>query len=234
MAVTAFALASGVGRLAASGAAERAGRRRTLAALLAATTLGQSVLAATAPEGPLPLLIAGVLVVGAGTGSCYPLTRAITEGHFGTGQHSGTGQHRGAGQHSGAHRGAGQHSRTGQHRGTGQHSGTHSGAGQRGGAGRFRAPRADDPARSADLAGLVHGSKAVGGLLGVGGAIALLGLVPATAQPVALAASGLLTAVAAVLTARLRRPLPIRTLPHTAGTTESHGVWTARRRSVPM
>lgn len=200
-AVTAFALGSGVGRLAASGAAERAGRRRTLTALLAATALGQAALAASAPDGPLPLLLAAVLVVGAGTGSCYPLTRAITEGHFGRGQHRGTGQHHGTVRVSGS--------------------------------GRFRAQE-DDPARSADLAGLVHGSKAVGGLLGVGGAIALLTLAPDSSHTVALAASGLLTAVAALLAARLRRPLPIRTLPPGAGTSRPPGVWTARRRSVPM
>ncbi|MFF1672822.1 MFS transporter [Nocardiopsis flavescens] len=163
--VTAFALASGLGRLAASGAAERAGRRRTLTVLLAATALGQVGLAAAVPSGPLPLLVALGLAVGAGTGSCYPLTRAITEGHFGTG-------------------------------------------------------------RPTDLAGLVHGSKAVGGLLGVGGAIALLSLAPAGAHPPLLAASALLPASAAVLAARLRRPLPIRTLPH--------GVWTAGHRSAPM
>ncbi|MFE1170089.1 MFS transporter [Nocardiopsis sp. NPDC058789] len=224
VAVTAFAVGSGVGRLAASGAAERAGRRRTLTVLLAATTLGQAALAASAPDGPLPLLVTAVLVVGAGTGACYPLTRAITEGHFGTGQRGGTGQHRNAGR------------RRGQRGGMGEHGGTdaHRGAPRIGGTTRFRVPGEDDPARSADLAGLVHGSKAVGGLLGVGGATVLLSLVPDTAHTPVLAASGLLTAVAALLAARLRRPLPIRTLPPGAGTSPSPGVWTARRRSVPM
>ncbi|MFY7070023.1 MFS transporter [Nocardiopsis changdeensis] len=169
--ITAFALASGLGRLAASVVAERAGRRRTLAVLLAATALGQAGLAAAIQDGPLPLLVCLGLVVGVGTGSCYPLTRAITEGHFGAGRHGG-------------------------------------------------------PGHPADLPGLVHGSKAVGGLLGVGGAIALLSLVPAGSHAAYLAVSALLPASAAVLAARLRRPLPIRTLPH--------GVWTAGRRSAPM
>lgn len=181
--ITAFALASGLGRLAASHAAERAGRRRTLTVLLAVTALGQVGLAAAAPAGPLPLLVLSALAVGTGTGSCYPLTRAITEGHFGSRQQSGSRQH--------------------------------SGAGRRGG-----------PGRPADLAGLVHGSKAVGGLLGVGGAVVLLSLAPAGSHAAFLAVSALFPASAAALAARLRRPLPIRTLPR--------GVWTAGRRSAPM
>lgn len=178
LAITAFALASGLGRVAASSAAEHAGRRRTLTALLAATALGQVCLAAAAPGGPLPLLILPALVVGAGTGSCYPLTRAITEGHFVLGR--------------------------------------------------------GDPRRSADLTGLVHGSKAVGGLLGAGAAIALLSLAPEDSRPLWLASSALLPTAAAALAARLRRPLPIRTLPSGVWTTRPHRVWTAGPRSAPM
>ncbi|MBQ1081180.1 hypothetical protein [Nocardiopsis sp. B62] len=55
--MTAFTLASGLGRLVASWAAERARRCRTHTALLTATTLRQSTPAATAPHGPLTLLI---------------------------------------------------------------------------------------------------------------------------------------------------------------------------------
>lgn len=165
--VTALALASGLGRLAASASAERAGSRRVLSLLMAATALGLAGLAAALPTGPSALLVALALLVGAGTGSCYPLTRAITEGHFGT-----------------------------------EHA----------------------PA----LQGLVYGSKAVGGLLGVGGAMATLSLVPAAASVPVLAAAGLLPAAAAVLAARLRRPLPVRTLPG------HDGVWTATRHRAPM
>ncbi|MFD6950239.1 transmembrane transporter [Nocardiopsis sp. TSRI0078] len=166
-AVTALALASGLGRLAASAAAERTGRRRTLALLMAATALGLAALAAAAPAGPVQLLVLLSLVVGAGTGSCYPLTRAITEGHFGSQSAPG-------------------------------------------------------------LQSLVHGSKAVGGLLGVGGAAAVLSLAPVGTHAAFLAAAGVLPAVASVLAARLRRPLPVRTLPRRTR------VWTAAPRRAPM
>ncbi|MBR8742641.1 MFS transporter, partial [Nocardiopsis sp. MG754419] len=166
VAVTVFALAGGLGRICASGAAEHTGRRRTLALLMLATALGALLLAAVAPAGPTVLVVGAALVVGAGTGACYPLTRAITEGHFGS-----------------------------------------------------------DPA--AALPGLVHGSKAVGGLLGVGGAIVFLPSAPADALPLVLAGAAAPPALAALLAARLRRPLPIRTLP-------KNGVWTAERRSAPM
>ncbi|WP_201294692.1 MFS transporter [Nocardiopsis sp. FR4] len=166
-AVVALALGSGLGRLAASAAAEHAGRRRTLVALTAATALALPVLLLAEP---VPLALAAALAVGAGTGSCYPLTRAIAEGHCGEG--SPVVQH------------------------------------------------------------LVHASKAVGGLVGVGGAVVLLAL---GAQDAALAGFALLPAAACALAARLRRPLPVRTLPGAASPVRTPpGVWTARRRRAPM
>ncbi|PDP85555.1 MFS transporter [Glycomyces fuscus] len=166
-AVTAFAAGSGLGRLAAGAAAERAGRRRTLTALLGAGALAQAGLAAAVPTGQTAALVPLALVAGACTGSCYPLTRAITEGHFG-------------------------------------------------------------PRWTADIHGLVYSSKAVGGLLGVGGAALFLALAPAPAWPAGLAASGALCAAAALLAALLRRPLPVRTTP------APNGVWTATRHRAPM
>ncbi|WP_117198555.1 MFS transporter, partial [Nocardiopsis sp. TNDT3] len=166
-AVTAFAAGSGLGRLAAGTAAERAGRRRTLTALLGAGALAQAGLAAAVPAGQSAALVLLALTAGACTGSCYPLTRAITEGHFG-------------------------------------------------------------PRWTADIHGLVYSSKAVGGLLGVGGTALFLALAPTSAWPAGLAASGVLCGAAAVLSALLRRPLPIRTTP------APHGVWTATRHRAPM
>ncbi|MCK9870979.1 MFS transporter, partial [Nocardiopsis dassonvillei] len=81
---------------------------------------------------------------------------------------------------------------------------------------------------TADIHGLVYSSKAVGGLLGVGGAALFLALAPASAWPAGLAASGALCGAAAVLAALLRRPLPVRTTP------APHGVWTPTRHRAPM
>lgn len=167
LAVTVFAAASGLGRLAAGAAAERTGRRRALALLLASAALAQAGLAAAVPAGPAAAVALLALVAGAGTGSCYPLTRAITEGHFGA---------------------------------------------------RW----------SPAIHGLVYSSKAVGGLVGVGGAVLFLALAPPPAWPAGLAAAGALCGAAALLAGLLRRPLPVRTTPVT------HGVWTAQRRRAPM
>lgn len=167
LAVTVFAAGSGLGRLAAGAVAERTGRRRTLTALLGAGALAQVGLAVAVPTGQTAALALLALAAGACTGSCYPLTRAITEGHFG-------------------------------------------------------------PRWTADIHSLVYGSKAVGGLIGVGGAVLFLALAPAGAGPVGLAASGALCAVATVLAALLRRPLPTRSAQ------DAHRVWTATWRRAPM
>ena len=167
LAVTAFAAASGLGRLAAGAAAERTGRRRALALLLGAGALAQTGLAAAVPTGQGAVVALLAVVAGAGAGSCYPLTRAITEGHFGS---------------------------------------------------RW----------TPDIHGLVYSSKAVGGLVGVGGAVLLLASAQPTAWPAGLAAAGALCGASSLLAALLRRPLPVRTTP------AAHGVWTAPRRRAPM
>ncbi|WP_017573584.1 MFS transporter [Nocardiopsis halotolerans] len=167
LAVTVFAAGSGLGRLAAGTAAERTGRRRVLTALLGVGALAQVGLAVAVPTGQTAALVPLALVAGACTGSCYPLTRAITEGHFG-------------------------------------------------------------PRWTADIHGLVYSSKAVGGLLGVGGAALFLALAPASVWPLGLAASGASCAAATALAALLRRPLPVRT------TQKTNGVWTATWRRAPM
>ncbi|MUL44126.1 OFA family MFS transporter [Streptomonospora sp. PA3] len=66
---------------------------------------------------------------------------------------------------------------------------------------------------SADIPGLVYSTKALGGLLGVGGAAALIALVPHSGPVLGLGAAGLAGLGAAAVAARLRRPVPIRTLP---------------------
>ncbi|QBI54217.1 MFS transporter [Streptomonospora litoralis] len=66
---------------------------------------------------------------------------------------------------------------------------------------------------SAEIPGLVYSAKALGGLLGVGGAAALISLVPQTGPALCLGAAGLAGLGAAAVAARLRRPVPIRTLP---------------------
>ncbi|GAA1784976.1 MULTISPECIES: MFS transporter [Streptomonospora] len=66
---------------------------------------------------------------------------------------------------------------------------------------------------SADIPGLVYSAKALGGLLGVGGAAALVALAPHSGPALCLAAAGLAGLAAAAVAARLRRPVPIRTLP---------------------
>ncbi|MEU0237260.1 MFS transporter [Nocardiopsis sp. NPDC006198] len=166
-AIAAFAAGSGLGRLAAGAAAERTGRRRILALLLGAAALALTGLAASASAGPPAAAVLLALAAGAGTGSCYPLTRAITEGHFGS---------------------------------------------------RW----------TAGIHGLVYSSKAVGGLVGVGGAALLLATAPPAAWPTGLVGAGALCGVAALLAALLRRPLPVRTTP------APHGVWTPPRRRAPM
>ncbi|WP_304451975.1 MFS transporter [Nocardiopsis sp. YSL2] len=164
-AATAFAAASGLGRIVSGAAVERTGRRRLLGVLLGAAALALAGLAAVAEAGPTALVVALAAVAGAGTGSCYPLSRAVTEAHFGSD-------------------------------------------------------------RAAGIPRLVHSSKAVGGLLGVGGAVALLALAPATASWLFAAAAAL--AAGALLTGALRRPFPVRTLPI------RQRIWTARRRRAPM
>ncbi|GAB2509018.1 MFS transporter [Nocardiopsis aegyptia] len=166
-AVTAFAAASGLGRIASGAAVERTGRRRLLAVLLGASALALAGLAAVADTGPAALLVALAAVAGAGTGSCYPLSRAVTEAHFG----------------------------------------------------------AD---RAAGIPRLVHSSKAVGGLLGVGAAVALLALAPPPATASWLVTAAVALTAATLLTGALRRPFPVRTLPI------RKKIWTAGRRRAPM
>ncbi|MEE2046190.1 MFS transporter, partial [Nocardiopsis tropica] len=81
---------------------------------------------------------------------------------------------------------------------------------------------------TAGIHGLVYSSKAVGGLVGVGGAALLLATAPPAAWPTGLVGAGALCGVAALLAALLRRPLPVRTTP------APHGVWTPPRRRAPM
>ncbi|MDA8368390.1 MAG: MFS transporter [Nocardiopsaceae bacterium] len=66
---------------------------------------------------------------------------------------------------------------------------------------------------STDIRGLVYSAKGVGGLLGVGGAAALLAAFPAWGYAPAFCAAGVAALAAAVVAARLRRPLPVRTIP---------------------
>ncbi|GAB3465016.1 OFA family MFS transporter [Streptomonospora sediminis] len=66
---------------------------------------------------------------------------------------------------------------------------------------------------SADIPGLVYSAKALGGLLGVGGAAALIALAPQPGPLACLVAAGAAGLAAAAVAARLRRPVPIRTLP---------------------
>ncbi|MFW5417620.1 MFS transporter [Nocardiopsis sp. CNT-189] len=66
---------------------------------------------------------------------------------------------------------------------------------------------------SARIQGLVYSAKGVGGLVGVGGAAALLALAPAAWTVAAPAAAGAAAGAAALAAARLRRPLSARTLP---------------------
>ncbi|RKS05748.1 MFS transporter [Nocardiopsis sp. Huas11] len=165
--VTAFAAASGLGRIASGAAVERTGRRRLLAASLGAAALALAGLAVVADAGPTALLVVLAAVAGAGTGSCYPLSRAVTEAHFGSD-------------------------------------------------------------RAAGIPRLVHSSKAVGGLLGVGAAVALLALAPSPAAASWLLTAAVALALAALLTGALRRPFPVRTLPIRPK------IWTAGRRRAPM
>ncbi|GAA4920771.1 MFS transporter [Streptomonospora salina] len=65
----------------------------------------------------------------------------------------------------------------------------------------------------ADIPGLVYSAKAVGGIAGVGGAAALIALAPHAGPALCLAGAGAAGAGAAAVAARLRRPVPIRTLP---------------------
>ncbi|MDA0566920.1 MFS transporter [Streptomonospora sp. S1-112] len=66
---------------------------------------------------------------------------------------------------------------------------------------------------SAEIQGLVYSAKAAGGLLGVGGAAALLVWLPGAGAAAALLGAGAAGLAAAVTAARLRRPVPIRTIP---------------------
>ncbi|WP_052809687.1 MFS transporter [Streptomonospora alba] len=66
---------------------------------------------------------------------------------------------------------------------------------------------------SADIPGLVYSAKALGGLAGVGGAAALIALAPHAGPVLCLICAGLAGLGAAAVAARLRRPVPIRTLP---------------------
>ncbi|WP_017559402.1 MFS transporter [Nocardiopsis baichengensis] len=68
---------------------------------------------------------------------------------------------------------------------------------------------------SARIHGLVYSAKGAGGLLGVGGAAALIAWGPPAgdAALIGVAAAGAVAAAAAATAARLRRPVPTRTLP---------------------
>ncbi|WP_067974519.1 MFS transporter [Nocardiopsis trehalosi] len=66
---------------------------------------------------------------------------------------------------------------------------------------------------SPDIHGLVYSAKGVGGLLGVGGAAVLAVLAPASAPVIGLCAAGAAALGAAAVAARMRRPLPVRTIP---------------------
>ncbi|MFD0800966.1 MFS transporter, partial [Streptomonospora algeriensis] len=66
---------------------------------------------------------------------------------------------------------------------------------------------------SADIPGLVYSAKALGGLAGVGGAAGLVALAPHAGPVLCLVCAGLAGLAAAAVAARLRRPVPIRTLP---------------------
>ncbi|MFC4566047.1 MFS transporter [Nocardiopsis mangrovi] len=66
---------------------------------------------------------------------------------------------------------------------------------------------------STDIQGLVYSAKGLGGLLGVGGAALLLLLAPESGAAAGFAAAGVCALVAAGIAGRLRRPLPVRTIP---------------------
>ncbi|MFC4000008.1 MFS transporter [Nocardiopsis sediminis] len=66
---------------------------------------------------------------------------------------------------------------------------------------------------STDIQGLVYSAKGLGGLLGVGGAALLLLLAPDSGAAAGFAVAGVCALVAAGIAGRLRRPLPVRTIP---------------------
>ncbi|GAB3722537.1 MFS transporter [Nocardiopsis oceani] len=90
---------------------------------------------------------------------------------------------------------------------------------------------AEDYFGTADAAGihsLVYSSKGLGGLLGISGAAAVLTVAAPGAQAPWLLAAAAAAAVSALATTRLRRPLPIRTIP------APRQAWTASHSHAQM